>query len=169
MNVFITSGTYDFLKTIKAKHANETMILMENAEGAVLLHETSASTVFESPRKFEVIDSSGELAEHGHVVFNNIPVTEEGRPIFEYRFKNRARAIEDVDGFQAIRVLRPLNADTYIILTQWKDEAAFKGWQNSKAYDKAHQKRGTEDGIDNQPKIFSSPSYVSSYNVPEED
>ncbi|WP_100330535.1 antibiotic biosynthesis monooxygenase family protein [Bacillus xiapuensis] len=169
MNIFITSGTYDFLQKIKEKHPHEKMVLMENAEGAALLHESEKKTIFNSPRKYEVIDAFGELADRGYVVCNNIPVTDEGRPVFEYRFKNRARAIESVPGFIAIRVLRPLNSSTYIILTQWKDQNSFNGWKNSQAYHKAHEKRGTADGIDQQPKIFASPSYVTAYTVPSEE
>jgi heme-degrading monooxygenase HmoA len=169
MNLFITTGTYDFLRSIKNKHANETIILIENAHEAALLHETENKTIFQSPRKYEIIDASGDLAEHGYLVFNNIPVTDEGRPIFEYRFKNRDRLIEKTPGFQAIRVLRPLHSNTYIILTQWQDQHSFNNWKNSKEYNKAHEKPGSSDGVDKQPQIFSSPSYVTTYTVPKEE
>ncbi|KAB7704955.1 antibiotic biosynthesis monooxygenase [Bacillus aerolatus] len=169
MNIFITTGTYDFMKKLKDKHAAEKIVLMENAEGATLVHETTGKTFFQSPRKYEVIDAAGELADYGYMVLNNIPVTDEGRPIFEYRFKNRERMIENVPGFIAIRVLRPLNSDTYVILTHWQDQASFKSWQDSKEYNKAHEKKKTEAGVDNQPHIFSSPSYVTTYTVPTED
>ncbi len=38
-------------------------------------------------------------------------------------------------------------------------------WQSSKAYNEAHKKRGTSEGVDQQPSIFSRPSYVTSYHV----
>ena len=150
MNFYITSGTYDFLVKIYEEHRNEKVIIAQNAEGTLLMHETEGSTFFEEPRKYEVIDAHGDLAQTGFVVFNNIPVTDEGRPVFEYRFKNRARKIEEEPGFMAIRVLRPMDSDTYIILTQWKDADAFHAWQDSKAYAKAHEKRGTSEGMDAQ-------------------
>ena len=56
------------------------MLLMQNGETALLLHETSEKTVFASPRRYEVVDGKGLLQEKGFVVMNNIPVTEEGRP-----------------------------------------------------------------------------------------
>lgn len=143
------------------------MILMEGTEGAALVHETSGQTVFSSPRRFEVVDSSGELTGRGYVVLNNIPVTEEGRPLFEHRFKNRAGAIESVPGFIAIRVLRPVGSDTYVVLTQWDSARSFEGWQQSDAYKEAHKKRGTEEGLDKRPNIFSGPSYVTAFTVPE--
>ena len=61
---------------------------------SLLLHETAGKTVFQTPRRYEVIGSSGTLQENGYFVFNNIPVTDEGRPIFEHRFKERAGAID---------------------------------------------------------------------------
>lgn len=114
---------------------------------------------------YEVIDASGEIETNGFFVLNNIPVTDEGRPVFEQRFMNRARAIEDEPGFVAIRVMRPMNSDTYVILTQWEKEAHFKDWQTSQAYSKAHAKRGTDEGIDKRPSIFSGPSFVTTYTI----
>lgn len=169
MYIFITTGTYNFMKKLQEKHTSEKIILMENSEDATLLHETNNKTVFQSPRKYEVIDASGELADHGFVVFNNIPVTDEGRPIFEYRFKGRARAIENTPGFIAIRVLRPLDSDTYVILTQWQDRESFTNWKDSKEFQQAHEMKKPEAGVNKQPHIFSSPSYVTTYIVPHEN
>jgi len=169
MKIYMARGTYDFLKKIKKKHSNENMVAMQNTESALLIHETAGASIFKEPRSYEVIDSSGTFNDAGFAVLNNIPVTDEGRPLFEHRFKNRAGLIENEPGFTAIRVLRPLESNTYIILTLWKDEKSFKNWQNSKAYEKAHEKRGTESGIDKTPNIFSSPSYVTQYYIPEEE
>lgn len=168
MKIYMTSGTFDYLKSIENKHAGETMLTMQDTEGALILHETEGSTLFKEPRKYEVIDSAGTLKKSGFIVMNNIPVTDEGKPIFEYRFKNRPRMIEQEPGFIAIRVLRPLSSNTYIILTQWDSEADFNAWQSSKAYNQAHEKRGTERGIDKQPNIFSSQSYVTKYYIPKD-
>lgn len=169
MNLFITSGTPDFLGKMKAKHSEETMILMNNHESSILVHETDGKTLYSSPRKYEVIDSSGPLGNEGFTVLNNIPVTDEGRPLFEDRFLNRPRLIEKEPGFVAIRVLRPLSSNTYIIMTIWENEAAFENWQKSKAYEHAHKNRGTEAGTDGaRPNIFESASYVSKYYIGEE-
>lgn len=169
MNVYITNGTYDFLKTIQAKHAAETIVLMEGTEGAALVHETNGESVFESPRRYEVVDGAGIIEERGYVVLNNIPVTDEGRPLFEHRFKNRAGAIENEPGFISMRVLRPLDSDTYVIFAQWEDVNAFEKWKTSDAFNHAHKKRGTQDGLDKRPNIFSGPSYLTTYTIPKED
>jgi heme-degrading monooxygenase HmoA len=161
----MTSGTFDYLQQVREKHKNETMIILKSDDDqAVLLHETEGKKFFNEGRDYEVIDQSGALKESGVTVLNNIPVSDEGRPLFEYRFKNRAKLIDNEPGFVAIRVLRPISNDTYIILTLWNSETDFLNWQNSKAYDHAHNKRGTSEGIDQQ-SIFSRPSYVSKYDV----
>lgn len=162
----MTNGTYEFLNALKDKHPKETMIHLQGDETTLLFHETEGSTVFASPRKYEAIDQTGEISNGAFFVFNNIPVSEEGIPVFEYRFKNRARLIEQEPGFAAIRVLRPLSSDTYVILTAWKAEKDFLKWQESKAYEKAHEKRKTENGIDQQqPQIFLRPSFVTKYHL----
>ncbi|MDE3838137.1 antibiotic biosynthesis monooxygenase [Bacillus methanolicus] len=168
MNLYITSGTYEYLKTLKEKHPSEYIILMQNSENSLLLHETEGKSVFKEPRKYEVIDSSGTFENAGFAVLNHIPVTDEGRPVFEYRFKNRSRSIENQPGFAAIRVLRPLSSNTYIILTLWENEQGFERWQKSKAFEKAHDKKETDVGVEKQ-KIFSGPSYITKYVIPEGD
>lgn len=113
---------------------------------------------------YEILDAQGQLDGGAFAVFNNIPVTEEGRELFESRFKNRAGLVEQEPGFQAIRVLRPLDSDTYVILTMWDDEKSFTQWQASQAYSHAHKKRGTSEGIDKRPNIFPRPSFVTTYS-----
>ncbi len=167
MHVYITTGTYEYLKGIAKEHPQEKMLLMENENGALLLHETEGETVFKEPRNYEVLDLAGDFREKGFIVMNNIPVTDEGRPIFEYRFKNRSKQIENQPGFTAIRVLRPLSSNTYIVLTVWKNEEAFKSWKSSESFKGAHSQRGAESGMEPQTKIFASSSYTTIYTISE--
>lgn len=168
MNIYLTSGTAEFLEQVKNKRPNEHMILIHGEGNSVLIHETEGKSVFATPRNFEVIDSVNELEERGFFVFNNIPVTEEGRPVFEHRFLNRARAIENEPGFIAFRLLRPLNGDTYIVMTQWSGPHSFEAWKSSKAYKTAHADRENPTGV-RQQNIFSAASYVSTYTVTKKD
>lgn len=169
MNIYITSGTGEFMEQVKNKYPDEHMILMHGEGNSVLIHETEGKSVFATPRKFEVLDSVNKLEERGFFVFNNIPVTDEGKPVFEHRFLNRARAIENEPGFVAFRLLRPLNGDTYIVLTQWNGPHSFEAWKSSKAYNTAHAQREEPTGV-RQQNIFSAASYVTTYTVvPKED
>lgn len=169
MYIYITVGTYPFLKAIKERFPQEKMSIMGNEEDALLLHETNGDTVFKVPRKYEILDESGEIGANGFVVLSNIPVTDEGRPIFEYRFINRPKQIENEQGFLAIRGLRPLSSNTYVILTVWENETAFNNWKNTPSFKEAHQgsiNKG-ENGREAHP-IFSSASYMTKYAISEE-
>jgi heme oxygenase (mycobilin-producing) len=165
MKMFFTNGTREYLKKVVEKHGDETLVLMQNENTCLLAHETEGDSLFKEPRKYEVINAAGQLTDVGFAVFNHIPVTDEGRPLFEYRFKNRDGLIEKEPGFIAIRVLRPLSSDTYIIFTLWENESSFKKWQTSKSFEDAHSKKGAEKESKKQPKVFPRPSFVTKYSI----
>ncbi|MCQ6280660.1 antibiotic biosynthesis monooxygenase [Bacillus sp. EB600] len=167
MYAYITAGTYDFLKAMKEKNPQEKIAMMENEDGALLLHESNGETIFKEPREYEILDSAGTIGETGFVVMNNIPVTDEGRPIFEYRFKDRSKQVENQPGFLAIRVLRPLSSNTYIVITVWETETAFTQWKNSTSFKGAHNNQQEATVVEPQPKIFASTSYTKKYTLSE--
>lgn len=168
MNFYITTGTYYFLKKVRDKYPNENILLMGEEDHSILFHESAGKTVFSQPRKFEVVDSAGTFDNTGFAVLNNIPVTDEGRPLFEYRFKNRQGRIEKQPGFVALRVLRPVASNTYVILTLWEDQKSFQKWKESESFQKSHYKPETK--ASGQPvNIFSGPSYVTTYSIAEEE
>lgn len=168
MNLFMTTGTYEYMKKMRDKHPNENMVVMQGENTTLILHETEGKSVFQTPRRYEVVDGTGDFKEKGFFVFNNIPVTEEGRPIFEHRFKNRAGAIENEPGYVAFRVLRPLDSDTYVVLTEWESPVYFEKWKESQAFSKAHSK--PEGAPPSKPvNIFSGSSYVTTYQAKPED
>lgn len=136
---------------------------LKNEEASIVFFESAEQINIPQAEQYEVLDATGELAAKSFAVCNNIPVTDDGREQFEGRFQNRARLIEHEQGFVAIRVLRPLQSDTYVILTLWESEIDFINWQESQAYNKAHTKRGTQEGIDQRPNIFPRSSFVTTY------
>ena len=164
MNVYITSGTYDFLSKIKAKHSNE-MLLMQTNENAVLLHETEKKSLFSMPQKFKVIESFGsfENAEIAEAAY--IPLTEEEKPLFEYRFKNSYTRLQFQPGFIALRILQPQKANNHLILTFWENETAYKNWQSSPAYLLFFENSSTNS---NQLHLFSGSSYTKTYFIIKE-
>lgn len=144
------------------------VIVMKGKDKSLFLMETDTriDELGENDQAYHVLDAERELKGDTYAVCNNIPVTEDGKETFEQRFQNRARKIENEPGFVAIRVCRPLNSDTYVIITLWDTEEAFKNWKESKAYNHAHKKRGTDMGIDKQkPQIFPRPSFVEMYHL----
>lgn len=163
----MTNGTFDYLKRIQEKHPQEhSLLLMRNADSALLLHETNSSTIFKEPRRFEVIISKGELrTDDGFIVMNHIPTTDEGRPLLEHRFKSRDQLVEQQHGFVAIRMLRPLKNNTYVILTMWEDEQSFRLWQQSTAFQKAHKQKETDKNTSVHSDIFAGPTYIATYVI----
>jgi heme-degrading monooxygenase HmoA len=169
MKIYLASGTPEFMEMIREKHKKEKMIVMYGEGNTTLLHETEGKTVFQTPRRYEVIDSSGTLEEYGRFAFDNITVTDEGRPVFEHYFKNNIGSIETEPGFIAFRLLRPLTSDTYIILTQWSDFSYFHRWKNSPAYEQVHPKGRTSKGVETTPHIFSSAPYITLFNAAKKE
>ncbi|MDN7243467.1 antibiotic biosynthesis monooxygenase [Planococcus sp. N028] len=168
MNLYMTTGTYDYMKKLRDKYPNENMVMMQGENTTLVIHETEGKTVFQTPRRYEVVDGTGEFKEKGYFVLNNIPVTEEGRPIFEHRFKNRAGAIENEPGYIAFRVLRPRDSDTYVVLTEWESPIFFEKWKESQAFSQAHSK-SAEGTAEKRPNIFSGSSYVTTYTAKPAD
>jgi len=161
MNGFITTGTLEFLMKLPAKYPKETMILMGGADGALLYHETNGKTVFKSPRRYELVESTGDIKTEGFVVMNNIPVPDEGRPLFEHQSKNLIGKLMNQPGFVALRLLRPISSNTYIVMTVWANEISFDKWQQSNSFSEIEVTNG------GQPPIFDSAPYTNKYVITE--
>lgn len=161
MNVFLTSGTMDFMEALQQKFSNEQMIVMHGTRNSILLHETVGKTLFQTPRRYETINSVGILTQAGFFALNNIPVTDEGRPIFEHQFHNHADKISELPGFISLRLLRPLKSDTYIVLTQWSENIFFERWKNSTSYSQLFENNDSDLGT---AHIFSSAAYLTTYH-----
>lgn len=163
MELYKWTGHRDQGVAILAAFPNARLIYLVDGEESTIVFEGEGGAAPQGFETYEVLNAVGDINDGYYAVFNNIPVTEEGRELFESRFKNRAGKVEGEPGFAAIRVLRPVGSDTYIILTLWKDEKSFTDWQQSESYGQAHAKRGTSEGIDKKPGIFPRPSYVKTY------
>lgn len=169
MYMYLTTGTRDFMEKLQERHADKGMILMHGGGQSLLVHETDGKSVFQTPRRYEVVSSFGKLMEEGYFVFNNIPVTDEGRPVFEHRFSGGGGRIESQQGFIAFRLLRPLDSDTYIVLTEWEDASDFDRWKHSPAFKESHQSTDMKEFAGNTTHIFSSASYITTYIAKTDD
>lgn len=76
------------------------------------------------------------------VVKINVLQVPEGRgEVLEQRFAARAGEVETVDGFESFDLLRPTEGtDRYLVVTKWRDDAAFQAWMNSEAFGRGHGK-----------------------------
>ena len=162
MFFFITSGTVDYMEKLRNKYSTENIFVLHGTGNSLLLHESeNKKSKFATPRKHEVIDQSNQIEQRGYFVLNHIPVSDEGRPIFEKRFLERSREIEKEPGFIAYRLLRPLDSDTYIVLTQWTGPNSYDAWKNSNSFINAH---GQKQPGERRQNIFNAASYVTTYS-----
>lgn len=162
LNIFMTSGTPEFMEKLRAKHAREQMVMLHGESTTVLLHETNGKTVFQTPRRFEVVASAGDFEENGYFVFHHIPVADEGRPVFEHRVKERANTLDAEPGFIAFRLLRPRDSDTYIFLTEWSGNQFYTMWKNASSFDH-FLAAPTQTGANSTLHIFSGTPSITTY------
>jgi heme oxygenase (mycobilin-producing) len=158
---YITSVTPEFMELLQKKFINENITLMFGKDEGLLYHETSEKSVFQVPRKYEVVDSKGSIPEKGFALFHYIPTTKDFRPNFEHQLLNRPRVIDTAYGFFAVRVLRPLKGNTYLIITIWLDRDCLEKCQENEAI---MEKMGKEKSIEvSKLSNYAGQSYTKEY------
>lgn len=170
MNIYLTSGTYDFLyKKYQKKLETETMLLMQNQKGeGVLLHETAKKTIFQSPRKYEAISSFGNLVNEGFATMNHIPVMDEHKPRFEYEI-SKILSLKTGD-LQASRLLKPPSGDMYIIFCLWTSKSEYIKWRQDPANSSSPLVESPEKSWnDPQHTLFYGKSYLTQLTIPKND
>lgn len=165
MKAYMTNGTLELIKKIMGDHPDIDFHLMDSGNSALAYYENKSENIFASGRGYEVLLNTGTIKNKGFVVMNNISVTEDGWAVFEDRFKQRSSSIESTPGFQAFRLLRPLEGNTYVVLTQWATIEDFDNWKNSEAFKKQHQ----HGGDTKPPAYFADRPFITSYNMVEPD
>jgi len=79
------------------------------------------------------------------VKINAITVQPDGGDELARRFAARAGAVDKQDGFEGFELLRPTDGRlTWLVVTRWRDEAAFEAWRTSPAFGHGH--RGPAQG-----------------------
>lgn len=59
------------------------------------------------------------------------------------RFGARVGAVDDQDGFEGFELLKPTDdRTTWLVVTRWRDEAAFDAWVSSPAFAHGHRAAG---------------------------
>ena len=82
-------------------------------------------------------------------------------PLFEVNTQTYRLLLENEPGCIALRVLKPIKSDTYIILTEWSGPNSFEVWEKSVAFDFTK--------IADYQNIFKSAPYVTKYKTQEEE
>jgi heme-degrading monooxygenase HmoA len=79
------------------------------------------------------------------IKINAITVPADGGDELARRFGARAGAVDGQEGFEGFELLRPTDdRTTWLVVTRWRDEAAFEAWVSSPAF--AHGHRGAGGG-----------------------
>jgi heme-degrading monooxygenase HmoA len=82
-----------------------------------------------------------------YVVINAISVPAAQADELAARFAGRAGMVESADGFERFELLRPADRrEQWLVMTTWRDEAAFQGWMASSAFGQAHGNDGGGGG-----------------------
>jgi heme-degrading monooxygenase HmoA len=80
------------------------------------------------------------------------------------RFAARAGAVDGAEGFEGFELLAPTDdRDVWLVVTRWRDEAAFEAWRASAAFAHGHQGANAPHPHSQQP--VSTASELWSYRV----
>lgn len=75
------------------------------------------------------------------VKINAIDVPTERADEMAERFASRVGQVEQAEGFEEFRLLRPDDdRTTWLVYTRWRDEESFQAWVGSMAFQHGHAK-----------------------------
>lgn len=81
------------------------------------------------------------------VKINAITVAPGSGDELAHRFAARAGAVDGQDGFEGFELLKPTDErTTWLVVTRWRDEAAFQAWLNSPAFGHGHRSAAERAG-----------------------
>jgi heme oxygenase (mycobilin-producing) len=81
------------------------------------------------------------------IKINAITVPADSGDELARRFAARAGAVDDQDGFEGFELLKPTDErTTWLVVTRWRDEAAFAAWLNSPGFGHGHRGAGGPGG-----------------------
>lgn len=159
--IHTTTGTPEFMKQLQEKYSSEEMYVLYGSSSTILLHETEGKTKFQTPRSYEVLASYGNFQENGYFYFFHIPVSDEGRPVFEHEAVKLIQTTANEPGLFALRILKPIKADTYLIMSQWSGASSYEQWIK-------HNPVQLEKLASTQ-NIFTSAPYTHVYRTKKEE
>jgi heme-degrading monooxygenase HmoA len=95
------------------------------------------------------------------IVINAITVPDEAGDEIARRFAARAGAVDGQEGFEGFELLRPADGrNQWLVVTRWRDKAAFDAWFSSQAFQQGHAHANAEGA-----RPVSTASEVWTYEV----
>ncbi len=99
------------------------------------------------------------------IKINAITVPASAGDELAHRFAARAGAVDGADGFEGFELLKPTDErEQWLVVTRWRDEAAFEAWTASPAFAHGHRSESERRGED-APKPVATHSEVWSYEI----
>jgi heme-degrading monooxygenase HmoA len=99
------------------------------------------------------------------VKINAITVEPDSGDELARRFAARAAAVDEQDGFEGFELLKPTDErTTWLVVTRWRDDEAFKAWVNSPAFGHGHRSAQERAGGE-APKPVGTHSELWSYEI----
>ncbi|MGN6634172.1 MAG: antibiotic biosynthesis monooxygenase family protein [Oryzihumus sp.] len=81
------------------------------------------------------------------IKINAITVPADSGDELARRFAARAGAVDAQDGFEGFELLKPTDdRTTWLVVTRWRDEAAFEAWASSPAFAHGHRSASERAG-----------------------
>ena len=99
------------------------------------------------------------------IKINAITVPADSGDELARRFAARAGAVDDQDGFEGFELLKPVDdRTTWLVVTRWRDEAAFDAWVSSPAFAHGHRS-GSEHAAEGAAGPVCIHSELWSYEI----
>jgi heme oxygenase (mycobilin-producing) len=73
-----------------------------------------------------------------YVAINKLTVPAEYAGRLEQGFSHSAGGMDGVDGFVSFDLLKKEEGGEYLVVTKWRDKAAFLAWREGDAFSRAH-------------------------------
>lgn len=127
-----TSGTYHFLQELTQKHRQTDFYFMRNNQSTLVYYEhKQKKSIFVSGKTFSILQTAGPIQAKGFITMEHIPVTDDGVKLFQDRLASLFPELVDRSGVTAMRALKGVKKQEFVIMTQWKNERYEQLWKES--------------------------------------
>jgi heme-degrading monooxygenase HmoA len=105
------------------------------------------------------------------VKINAITVREGSGDELGRRFAQRSGAVDHAEGFEGFELFQPNDGrDVWLVVTRWRDDAAFEAWVASPAFAHGHRReversRNEATGEESEPAPAGAHSELWSYDI----
>ncbi len=90
------------------------------------------------------------------VKINAISVERDRFDEFTERFAKRAGKVEQAEGFESFKLLRPNDdRDVCLVLTQWRSEEDFQRWLGSQDFQSGHSQHRERGPVGHSSELWS--------------